>query len=158
MESQDTSALLAQLRGIHLPPAPAAPDLWPLYLAVLLCVIATAVFFLKRNNNRFNWKKSALSELDNIKAQSSADAVQQIATLLKRIALTHDQSRTTRHLHGEPWLQYLDSFYQTEYFSRGDGRVFGSALYTSKNQLNNQPDDALFKKLRRLIKHCERRR
>ena len=152
METQDTAELLSQLKGVHLPDAPVAPSLLPVYLSILLCVVALIAFILKINRNDNNEYDEALSTLSRIRKDSTANELQKTAALLKRIALTHDARPAVRLLHGNPWLEYLDNFYQTDFFSQGKGRIFGDALY--------QPDTALdkniYQELQRLIKYRKR--
>ena len=151
METEDTATLLAQLKDIHLPAAPDAPNLWPVYLSLAVCAAALLVFMLRLLKKRQTWTTEALASLHSIKQQEHA--LQKTAVLLKRIALTveeHDkvQGQSIKRLHGDEWLAYLDGFYNTNFFSHGAGRVFGDALYLKESHA----DEQLFDKLAQLIK------
>ena len=151
METEDTATLLAQLKDIHLPAAPDAPNLWPVYLSLAVCAAALLVFMLRLLKKRQTWTTEALASLNSIKHQEYA--LQKTAVLLKRIALTVEehnkaQGRSFKRLHGDEWLTYLDGFYNTDFFSHGAGRVFGNALYLKESHA----DEQLFDKLAQLIK------
>ncbi len=148
MENQDTAQLLAQLKDIHLPEAPVAPSLWPLYVFIVLLFLALGVYALRRSRSSTNWQREALDNLADIQQRSPQTALQQTAILLKRIAITHDNHPSVKRLSGDRWLQYLDQFYRTDFFSKGEGQVFGDALYRSSTSANN----TLYKGLKRLIK------
>ena len=131
----DTTELLAQLKGIHLPEAPVAPNLWPMILSLIICAVAALVFARRHLRGKQTWHHSALDTLDGIQKQeniNSNDSLHQTAVLLKRIALTEGGRESVQRLNGEPWLNYLDTFFATEFFSAGDGRVFGEALYKAE--------------------------
>ena len=154
MSTQDTAELLSQLKGIHLPVAPVAPDLKPVYLSLALCVIALLVFLFRRYRRTGSWHTEALIALKTIQRGSPPDALPRIATLLRRIALTEDNHPEVRHLHGDNWLGYLDIFFQTDFFSNGDGRIFGDALYRSSPRIAGQ----MYTDLEKLIKRRKRLR
>jgi len=148
MATQDTTELLAQLRGIHIPEAPAEPHIWPVILAVAVLALVSLGFIIAYMRGRTSWYKQANRELENIKRKDNTQAVQNTAVLLKRIAITHDEQPGVKHLHGEKWLHYLDSFYSTNYFSKGDGQVFGDAQYRSPQSLKPE----VFAEIKRLIR------
>lgn len=151
--SQDTTALLAQLKGIQLPEAPVSPSLWPLYLCLAVCAAALVVFAIRHYKRKRTWHRPALKKLKEIQRGSTAESLQQTAVLLKRIALTEGNREAIQHLNGERWLQYLDRFFNTDYFSSGNGRIFGNALY----QPDAFADQNLHNDLGRLIKQHSRR-
>ncbi len=55
----------------------------------------------------------------------------------------------TGHLQGPAWLDRLDGLFATDFFTRGDGVVFGEALY---RPLEDTDVDAVETTLRRLLK------
>ena len=150
MATQDTAALLAQLRDIHLPPAPAEPSVWPSVAAILLFASALILFLLKKHRRKASWSDEAIKELNNIQNMQPDCAVHRTAALLKRIVLTHDPS--VRHQTGEQWLRSLDHFFSTDYFSRGNGRLFGHALYTD----TPAPPEKLYQDIQKLIRKRKR--
>ncbi len=152
VDSQDTTALLAQLKDIHLPVAPVSPALWPVYLSLAVCAVALLVFAYRHFKSKRTWHSAALENLKAIQQHSSADSLQQTAVLLKRIALTEGNRQTIQHLSGDRWLRYLDHLFGTDFFSAGNGRIFGNALY----QPQASADQNLFADLRRLIKRHRR--
>ncbi len=145
----DTAELLSQLRDIHLPVAPVEPPIWPALLAAGL-VVAISALLLQRYllRDRRQMITHALTELDRIENQSPADATTQVASLLKRFVITHDAQ--TRQLSGDDWLQCLDHFFATRYFSAGAGRIFGATLYSQRE--GNDVSRSDYATLRRLIR------
>lgn len=179
----DTTELLAQLKGVHLPEAPVPADLWPIYASLAVCTIALLVFARKHLKRKQTWHKTALQSLKKIEqrsgqrsskkssnesnqqtskqsnqhaseqsCQQTGDSLQQTAVLLKRIALTTGGRESTQHLSGEPWLKHLDKLFATDFFTLGDGRVFGTALY----QANVSAKDNVLTDLKQLIKRHKR--
>lgn len=156
MDNLNTSELLELLRDIHLPIAPPEPSAWPLLLSIVLIVLSLLVFLFHRFQQRTNWAKQATRELDTIQRGDNPNAQLQIATLLKRIVITHDKRPIVGRLTGDPWLRYLDQFFNTHYFCTGTGRVFGDALY-KPDQTQSRSDTALvISELRKLIRRKDR--
>jgi len=150
VSTEDTTALLAQLREVHLPEAPAAPSVWPVALALLLLAIALLLFIFKRRPKKAAWSDEAISSLRAIKQNQPEDGIQQTASLLRRVVLTHDTS--VRHQTGDTWLDSLDRFFNTTYFSRGHGRIFGASLYAS----NQSASKTLYRDIENLIRKRRR--
>jgi len=125
MATQSTSELLAQLRGLQMPEAPTEPAVWPVILSAGILLLIGMVFLIRRKRGTTTWAKEAKRELDSIKHNENTHALTQTAALLKRIAITHDNSAEVKRLTGDRWLRYLDSFFQTRYFSEGNGQLFG---------------------------------
>lgn len=147
MDNLDATQLLALVKDIHLPAAPAAPAIWPMLLTATVILIAIAALIFSRYQKRSTWASQARAELKEIEQQRNPQALEQTASLLKRIALTNDQRNIVKHLSGDNWLRYLDHFFNTRYFTEGDGKVFGKALYEKDTQA---PDD-LYQNLRKLV-------
>jgi hypothetical protein len=127
---------LAQLRDIHLPPPvswwPPAPGWWLLTLLVVAIGAAATNFFI-RHRRRNRYRKEALQELqlinENRGSQSTRDSVEQLAVLLRRVAIQTWGRKEVSSLVGESWLRFLDSKGATDQFTRGPGQVLGEALY-----------------------------
>ncbi len=151
----DTTELLAQLKGVHLPEAPVPADLWPVVLSLAVCAIALLVFAIKHIHVKRTWHRTALDTLAIIDKRSRHqpyNSLQQTAVLLKRISLTTDERKTVKHLTGDAWLRHLDTFFSTNYFTCGNGRIFGSALY----QVNTTAETTVLSEIEKLIKRHKR--
>ncbi len=148
MDDLDATQLLALVRDIHLPAAPPQPAVWPMLLAAIIILLALAAVFLSRYRKRDSWASQAKKELTLIEQSGHSQALEQTASLLKRIALTHDNRREVKHLSGKPWLNYLDLFFNTQYFTEGEGKLFGHALY----QQNIRAPENIYRDLRKLIR------
>lgn len=156
MNEPDATELLAMVRDIHLPAEPVAPPVWPIALAVM--VIALALLTLLAARRRVSWASAARSELTKIQHRNDGKALAQTASLLRRIVLTENntaESHTVethmadvQRLSGQNWLKHLDHFFNTRYFTEGDGKVFGTALY----QANTEAPPQLYRDLKRLIR------
>lgn len=152
MDTRDTAELLAELKDIHLPPAPDTPETWPMIVSVVVCTLFIVAWLWRRHRNTHHWHTQALQPLKQLRQLPANVAAPETARLLKRIALTHDNHRQVRQLHGDSWLRYLDRFFNTDFFSRGNGRVFGNALY----QPDIQIDAGVYDELQRLIRQRSR--
>ena len=135
---------LAQLRDISLPPAPPeALSLPLLWLAIIvLGAIAGAAWLLLRP---IGWRAELLSRLNRMDGRDDAEALAETAGLLRRAALLK-LGPETRKLTGDDWLAALDRLFGTTFFTRGNGRVFGEALY------GKAAATAPLKDLRRLVR------
>jgi hypothetical protein len=141
------------LRDIHLPAPialwPPAPGWWLLLFGIptLLFMLAWLWRWLRRKTVR----KLALAELESI-ADSKADArekVQELAILLRRVALSVYPREQVAGLAGEPWLAFLDGLLGNDSFSAGAGRLFIEAPYRREVHADL---DALFALCREWIK------
>jgi hypothetical protein len=143
MNPTDISAL--PLRDIHLPGAvgwwPPAFGWWLVAAVLLAAASAYAVLYYRDRHRR-----AALRALKRVRAalEQGAEPVaslQRVSTLLRRFAMTTAQAAAEREplvtiggdevggLIGERWLQYLDSRWQRDAFTRGAGRLLLAAPY-----------------------------
>lgn len=123
--------LLGKLRDIHAPPVPAGLSNGPVIAAVVIALMAIVVMWIVLAHWRHGWKRQAIVALASCAAHPPDQALAQAAALLRRIAVLSGGSHVTK-LTGDAWLLELDRQFYTRFFSRGDGRAFGSALYASK--------------------------
>lgn len=148
--AENSAEILEQLKGIHLPPAPPEPALWPLVVASVLISLA-AVVALYRYKRKTRWHHHALQELARIEHLQKDKQLYEVAKLLKRVAITHDKTTDTTRLTGQAWLDYLDQFYNTSYFSAGDGRILSTNIYGKPD--NDTSPKKMISQVKRLIKH-----
>ena len=149
--AESTADILQQLRGIQLPPAPPEPPLWPLALASIVIATGIAVYLFKRATQR-QWHHQALAELHNIQHIPQDKKLFVTAKLLRRIVLTGNQPLSTGHLTDKAWLSQLDHFFNTRYFSPGDGRVFGAELYR-QTEVTPDQTEKIIRKVKTLVKY-----
>jgi len=147
MATQSAAEILAKLRSIQMPEAPAEAAVWPVILTIGISLLFLALYLFSWTRRQTTWVKEAKQELDSIESNESINALGQTAVLLKRIVITHDKSNEVKRLSGDRWLLYLDSFFKTHYFSEGNGQLFGSAQY---QQVHRMPPE-MFNELRYLI-------
>lgn len=134
--------ILSQLRDLREPPVPVAEPLSLLaILTATLLVIFTMLLVANWIQNRHSsWLKHYLSELRQIKYRLSTnncdeepgEMLSQLAQLIRRY-VTHVQPPDERGnialMQGSTWLNFLDQTFATQYFTQGNGQVFGTALY-----------------------------
>ena len=127
---------LAQLRDIHLPDPvgwwPPAPGWWLLAM-VLLAIIAATTHFISRYIRRNRYRKEARQELQRLNAErlghSTRHTVEQLAMLLRRVAIQTCGRVAVAPLVGQAWLKFLDSKGETDQFTAGPGKVLGEGHY-----------------------------
>ena len=148
---------LAQLRDIHLPEAiswwPPAPGWWILAIIVLLAV-GGCTYYVFRYIRRNRYRREALQELLALNKKmvglSTRDSVEQLAILLRRVAIQTCGRETVAPLVGEEWLRFLDNRGETNQFTSGPGEVLAGGLY-------RQTVEADLEKLSKLIEKWIRR-
>ncbi|MFV8782441.1 DUF4381 domain-containing protein [Microbulbifer sp. SA54] len=109
----EMQALLEQLKDIHEPAAvgwwPPAPGWWLLAGLVLLAIAGAFTLFWrarrKRLQNRYRAEGIALL---NAIDTSSAAAVEEINTILKRVAVVTFGRRACASLTGQRWIDFLE--------------------------------------------------
>jgi hypothetical protein len=145
---------LDALHAMRLPAPPASSLVETLALSVaagafaaLLLAGALAVFAAWRQ--RRAPLRDALRTLDMARRLAPAERVCAHAAALRHYAVA-TVGADTGHLHGPAWLDRLDGLFATDFFSRGDGVVFGEALY---RPLEDTDVEAVETILRRLFKH-----
>jgi len=128
------------LRDIHLPEIvgwwPPAPGWW-LIAAVGLGLIGFMWFrYRQRYRERAALKglKRALAALD--KGQEPVQCLQQMSMTMRRFAMSVSSNvQPIGGLTGEGWLQFLDSRWGRDVFSRGVGRALIVAPYTPADRV-----------------------
>lgn len=143
------------LRDIHLPGAdswfPGLIAWWPPAIGwwLLLALLIFTGWLVKRLLNP-SPAKSARRLLHGIRKQSQATPEQKLndlAVLIRRVAMTTGGRERTAALTGPAWLEYLDRTGKTTAFSSGIGRFLGNAHY--------QPAGINETELNQLIELCE---
>lgn len=124
---------LAALRDIHLPapvcPWPPAPGWW---IAGLLGVgLLIGVFVLGRRwRRRTAYRRAALRELQQLADNPDHRlVVEEVAALVKRVAIVGCGHQQVARLTGEEWLRFLDRTGRTDQFTAGPGRALGEDRY-----------------------------
>ncbi|MFO7605830.1 MAG: DUF4381 domain-containing protein [Desulfurivibrionaceae bacterium] len=127
---------LAQLRDIHLPEPvgwwPPAPGWWLLGIMVLV-LAAVAARYLVRYISRGRFRREARRELSNLAGNLAGmddrQLVEQLNTLLRRVAIRAYGRETVSPLVGGRWLEFLNRKGDTDRFTAGPGRVLGDGHY-----------------------------
>jgi len=123
----DKTALLNSLRDIHEPAAPGVTSpLWIVLLASLALPVlgVLLVRFIKQHRQR---NPPWASQLSLARTEQPEKARLRLARLLRHICVRQDSAANS--LSGQDWLEYLDKVFSTDYFTQGDGQLFGNSLY-----------------------------
>ena len=135
---QATEHPLTQMRPLHLPDGIDAWQIapgWYVLAALIFFTLATSAFLLIRKHRRELYKRQALIELQNIKANIQKDAISinkqssELSDLLKRLALTHFPRSLVGPLHGNSWLSFLDEISASTFFTKAEGKLLGDARF-----------------------------
>ncbi|MDH5298403.1 MAG: DUF4381 domain-containing protein [Desulfobulbaceae bacterium] len=126
---------LARLKDIHLPPPvswwPPAAGWWILACLLLAGVgFGLSLWWRAARGNRY--RRVALAALATLQAQHRDDGhrlAEEVATLLRRVAIQGYGRETVAPLTGQAWLRFLDRTGNTDRFSAGEGKVLGTMLY-----------------------------
>lgn len=149
---------LADLRDIQLPDPisvwPLAPGWYILAGLLLMCVLGLGIYFVYQYR-KIRIKQHAvklINQWQKKKNEPNFDCPNQVAALLKRVAMVFYPERKTAHLYGDAWLAFLDETGRTQEFSQGAGRFFAEAHYQK-----NSPDniDELCELAKRWIKRIK---
>lgn len=126
----DTSSLLASLADVQepLPPEQGLP--WLLVVNVLLLLALGLVVVWRWHRHRYRWRREALHTLHQARRGSAKEQLMTTARVLRQLG-RHRLGASVNRLHGDAWLQALDDCFQTHWFTRGEGQVFGQSLYTA---------------------------
>ncbi len=145
---------LAELRDIHLPPAPPwwppAPGWWLLAVCLLLVLMLLGRLGY-RHYRHWRRKRSILNCLTQLQTdfEQNKDATRvlsELSMLLRRVALARFPRQTSAGLKGMEWLAFLDETGGGGRFVQGPGQILAVGPYTPDTELD-QPD-ALWKLVR----------
>lgn len=144
----ETEQLLAQLRDIHEPAVPESVSLWLIIANVALLILIVSVLIRRRQRTREQWRKEALQHIESAQDQAYESGVLSLAKLLRQLMRYRGHDiRSDR----QTWLAELDAAFETDWFSKGQGQVFGDALYQARTS-SSVPLPVLCKHLERLVK------
>jgi hypothetical protein len=121
------------LRGPDMPDPlgwwPPAPGWWLLLVVMLLAVVLLKLWL--RRPRRSNYWSEAQRQLHNIEQMNDSPLLQlqQLSSLLRRMAMLKFGREQSASLTGDAWLQLLDSAWPRDDFSRGAGVLLEDAPY-----------------------------
>lgn len=136
----ETEALLSQLRDVEIPTVSSgiAPGWW-LLLCFVLVVCVLLYFRYKRWESRL-WQRQATHALDGIRQQlgvvSSGTTLSSCSTLARKVVLAVDKRENVARLHGEAWLEKLDSVCARPEFTQGIGRLLVDQAYQKQPEIS----------------------
>ena len=154
----EAAELLSQLREVRLPDPPVEVSIVPGALSatvIIMALLTLAIVWWKR---RHRWITFVERELTNYQTMRPDVALCEMAKLLKRIVMTHKSKPSISTLSGDDWLDELDSFFSTDFFTAGEGRLFGRSLYQSPIPDTNSNRDLITDLSQSIGKLVKRRR
>lgn len=152
---------LPKLHDIHLPDS---PGIWPLaigwWILLGLVLLAALWFYLRwRKQRKLKEQRdlifSKLNALEkNLQNKPGNQAIAEINTLLRQLAVNFYPRSKIASLTGSQWLQFLDQSGKTNEFSKGAGRILIDAPYQPDNSdgLSNFNKDEFIPLVRRWVK------
>lgn len=144
----DAAELLAQLRDVREPLPPEGVSLWLIGAnAAALCLIILLLWH-RQHQRKYAWRKQVLEQLRQAHNKPPQESIGIAASALRKLMIYRGYRVET--LSGKPWLQQLDDAFDTHWFSSGNGRLFGDALYQPAIA-NHQNTDNIIKELETLI-------
>ena len=145
----DTASLLESLRDVREPLPPQGASLWMIGANLLAITIVILLLWHLRKRRRFGWRKQLINDLRKARQQPPEEAIMTAATILRQLSLARGEN--VQSVHGEPWLQHLDDKFDTDWFTLGNGRLLGDALYRPVTA-DNTSVDTMLEELADLIK------
>lgn len=146
----DAGDPLAALRPIRMPVLDLAVG-EQLLVAVLLGLASAIVLnlFLALKRRRVSARGPEAELLAALRASKPADAAESLAELAAalRSYVARRENAEIASAQGERWLACLDCVLDTDFFSKGEGAVFGGGLYTSRIEVDPKRIGVMLQKL-----------
>ena len=125
----EVDALLATLRPLREPVPVALPTAYLLAALIGMAVALLVAWSLKAGvARRGRFRRAAEAELVLTRGLPSHDRLTAQAALLRRVVRVA-AGQEAALAQGAAWLTRLDALFATTFFSGGEGRVYGTALY-----------------------------
>jgi len=115
---------------------PPAPIYW-LILAVVICVVAGVVWWLKQRQKRQQKVKQALSALKQLRRQDSANFAN-LNQILKGLALQYYSRQKVASLTGEAWFSFIQAHNTSNTPLFGEQAQFCQRLYQQPSMCDEQ--------------------
>ena len=135
MASPDPASL-ANLHDIVVPEAVSWWPLTPAWYVIAVLFLVVSVWFVTRSVYRWHrntYRRDALTQLQQLKAtispETAATVLGELATLMRRVALTVYPRNQIAGLTGDAWLSFLDESADTTEFANDNGRRLMAAAY-----------------------------
>ncbi|MBY7734200.1 DUF4381 domain-containing protein [Francisella philomiragia] len=142
-----TNDLLAQLKDIYLPAK--VSQWWPLaygwwlLLGLIVLVFIIFLIILHFRKKRNSYKDSIINDfrrtIEETQQNKPKEALQNISVYLKRVALQKFPNQEIKTLHGEQWLEFLDSKMKNQNFKNTKANMLANsyrAVELDKQTLN----------------------
>ncbi|AJI57077.1 hypothetical protein LA02_238 [Francisella philomiragia] len=130
-----TNDLLAQLKDIYLPAR--VSQWWPLaygWWLLLGLIVLTFIIFLiilhfrkKRNSYKDSIVNDFRKTIEETQQNKPKEALQNISVYLKRVALQKFPNQEIKTLHGEQWLEFLDSKMKKQNFKNTKANMLANS-------------------------------
>ena len=140
----DHANTISKLRDIHMPSD--FESVTPIIISMLGCICALIIFrSIIYYNSLYPVRIKALKSLKDSRVLIPNERLIAQSRLLREVAQSVDKE--TSFLYGEAWLEQLDRIFKTNFFSKGEGKIFGTELYQKDIDLNIAPLDSALENL-----------
>ncbi|MCB1381712.1 MAG: DUF4381 domain-containing protein [Notoacmeibacter sp.] len=119
---------LDTLRDIRLPPPPDGLPDWVLLALAAFTFLSALLLITALLRRRSPARRAMGARIDGAMRLPGEAGVAALAHLLRDEA-SRSGGTAAAALSGDAWLRWLDQHFATDFFTRGEGRIFGDALY-----------------------------
>ena len=142
----DHAEIITKLRDIHLPVEQSLINTVISSILGSICAIILFKSIIHFNSSLYPIRDAALKSLENSRLLNSNERLAAQSRLLRVVAQSIDAKLSFQK--GDAWLAQLDSIFATNFFTHGQGKIFGESLYQKTNLL---PLDNLDRELEILL-------
>ncbi|MCD6055492.1 MAG: uncharacterized protein K0R12_454 [Gammaproteobacteria bacterium] len=138
----DPSAILSQLRDLHMPASVSAGQPLSLLVTVLGFIILLSLIGLyywrrRRCSTALEEALQILAEIElKQKENQSYNGLADLSILMRRVALSRFSRKAVACLHGEAWLDFLNKTGNTAVFIQSPGSYLAEGPYCSSIDLD----------------------
>lgn len=141
MDHADT---IGKIRDIHMPSDFEIAT--PIIISTLGCICAIIILrSIIYYNSLYPVRIKALKSLKDSRLLNPNERLIAQSRLLRDVAQSVDKEPSFQY--GDVWLEQLDRIFKTNFFTKGEGKIFGAELYQKDNNLNVAPLDSALENL-----------
>jgi len=156
----EIDALLAGMRDVHAPPVSAWPALGWWLLVLLVVLLCFFLWQLLQRRRRLQWRFEARAELATLRADlgtaPTTSILARCSALVRRLVLVAEPRTAIAGLHGEAWLEKLDTVCRQPVFSHGFGRLLLDQPYQPTPSVSTDDLESLLDAIDTLMKAVQR--
>lgn len=154
--AQNAEALLAELAPLH-PPAVSPWPAWGWWVLVIALLAAVLMLYraARRRTQRLAWRAEARRELADIRQRLDerpvGESLAALSVLCRRVTLVALPRQSIAGVHGDAWLDALDTLTESTCFSSTPARLLATHPYQRSPELARAELDTVTECVERLI-------